>query len=582
MPKPKPTTAAPEAATAETLSVVNLPLDVITPSAKNPRKRFKLAELVESIKTAGVFTPILLRANPDYAEGNGRPPYELVAGERRWRASREAGVHTIPAIVRVLSDFQAAEIRLIENVQRESLDPLEDASGLRDLLDESQRTATPLTAEDLAAKVHKSPRWVYQRLALLTLCDEARAALDEERIGASIGSLIADKLPDHDNQRRALKRILEGFNGEPFTYKAASEYIRNEFLLDLAHATFSVTAAYDVAGPCGHCSKRTGANAALFDDVVIGDHCKDAACFQAKTTEARQQLIGQCREAGHEIVQGDKAKKLLSGETTLPGGHFKALEPCPQLTADKRTLFDIFGPNQKGFVTVEHPTTHALVTLVPAKIVRTKLEKLKLLRPVESAPAPAAAPAASAPAQPAKPAAAATAAAKPLTAEQLQQAKQKRAGLIFSRELFTWLAQNVIAADEPSGLVLRSVAAEDILRLTPEARDIVQHLFKDLPSGSTPQARTAATIRYVNGLDGRQLADHIAVIRLAEELSNQDCLDTLEGYSNFAIPMAQSFDLDLEALQANATDTADAEVEAEEGIRLGCQTAAQAFTEAQQ
>ncbi|RZL32869.1 MAG: ParB/RepB/Spo0J family partition protein, partial [Rubrivivax sp.] len=370
-------------------------LALFKPSPTNPRKRFnptKLSELAESIKRHDVLQPVTARPNPEFAEGNGMPPLELVAGERRWRASQLAEAADLPALVKDLNDLEVLEIQLVENIERDDLHPLEEAGGIHDLMTCSHKAGKPLNTEDMGLKLGKSPRWVALRLELLRLCDEARAAFLDDVINASVAGLIA-RMPNVDQQREATARILTGFNGEPFTFRAAADYLRKEFMLDLARAPFNIHAIdYKVATTCTACPKRSGSKPDLFDDVKTGDLCQDSRCFAAKSEEAHQRLLQQCRDAGHRLVQGKDATKLLSGEVKLDSGHYVASEPCSDLTSDKRQLFDIFGAAQKGFVTIEHPTTHALVTWVPAKIVKKLLQAKGLLRAAAPKPAPAPAP----------------------------------------------------------------------------------------------------------------------------------------------------------------------------------------------
>jgi ParB/RepB/Spo0J family partition protein len=282
--------------------VQRFPLNHFKPSPTNPRKRFnpaKLAELAKSIAKHDVLQPVLSRPNPEHREGNGMPLLELVAGECRWRSSGIADAADLPTLVKDLSDLEVLEIQLVENLQRADLHPLEEAEGMRRLLDATAKAGKPLAAEGLAVMLGKSPRWVFLRLELLNLCDEARDAFLADTINASVAGLIA-RMPNVDQQREATARILTGFNGEPFTFRAAADYLRKEFMLDLARAPFSIDVAYKVAGPCHRCDKRSGSKPDLFDDVKIGDLCQDSKCYAAKGEEAHERLLQACREAGHQ------------------------------------------------------------------------------------------------------------------------------------------------------------------------------------------------------------------------------------------------------------------------------------------
>jgi ParB family chromosome partitioning protein len=146
----------------------NLPLDLLQPGAYQPRRdmhRETLEELAASIKTQGVLAPISVRP---VASGGGATRYEIIAGERRWRASQMAGLAEIPAIIRDVDDEGAAAIALIENLQREDLNPLEEADGLKRLIDEFD-----LTHQEAATAVGKSRAAVSNLIRLLDLAAEA-------------------------------------------------------------------------------------------------------------------------------------------------------------------------------------------------------------------------------------------------------------------------------------------------------------------------------------------------------------------------------------------------------------------------
>ncbi len=169
-----------------------IPLSAITPNPLNPRKHFDkdaLNELAESIKTHGVRQPILVRPK-------GKDKFEIVCGERRFRASKLAGKADVPAIVDPdLSDGQALEISILENLQRQDVHPLEEAMGYKALMDMSKDPAAAQTADAIAAKVGKSIGYVYARLKLLALIPAGREAFLSGRITAGHAVLIARLQP---------------------------------------------------------------------------------------------------------------------------------------------------------------------------------------------------------------------------------------------------------------------------------------------------------------------------------------------------------------------------------------------------
>ena len=154
---------------------VMLPIADVEPDPTQPRRDFdidKLTELSESIRTHGVIQPILVRPRSDGS-------YLIVAGERRWRASRMAGLKEIPAQVKALSDAEAAELTLIENLQREDLNPTEEAEGIRKLIDEYD-----MTQEQAAETLGKSRAAVANTLRLLNLPPETYELLRSGSITA--------------------------------------------------------------------------------------------------------------------------------------------------------------------------------------------------------------------------------------------------------------------------------------------------------------------------------------------------------------------------------------------------------------
>ncbi len=141
----------------------------IRPNPKQPRLRMdqeKLMELVESIREYGVVQPVVVRVRP----GGG---YELIAGERRWRACQQLGLEYIPAVVREFGELQSAAIALIENLQRENLNPLEEATAYKRLMDEFQ-----LTQDEVSQRVGKSRPQITNMLRLLSLPNEIKVWLN--------------------------------------------------------------------------------------------------------------------------------------------------------------------------------------------------------------------------------------------------------------------------------------------------------------------------------------------------------------------------------------------------------------------
>jgi len=163
------------AASGEEVAPAQIAIDRIIPNPKQPRRTFveaELEELAESIRTKGVIQPILVRPDPANAE-----MFEIIAGERRWRAARRAGLPVMPAVVREMDDREMLEIAIIENVQRSDLNAVEEAEAYKSLIDRFGRTQ-----ESVAQQVGKSREHVSNTLRLLNLPEDVREHVREGRL----------------------------------------------------------------------------------------------------------------------------------------------------------------------------------------------------------------------------------------------------------------------------------------------------------------------------------------------------------------------------------------------------------------
>ena len=181
-------------------------------SALNPRKDFRddeLAELAESIRTKGLVQPIIVRPDPA-SVGD----FEIVAGERRWRAAQKAGIHTIPVIVRELTDKEVLELAIIENVQRQDLNAIEEASGYRDLIDRFS-----YNQEQVSEIIGKSRSHVANTLRLLKLPVGVQALVQQGSltagharalIGRDDAEALAHRIVDESLNVREIEDIVQG------------------------------------------------------------------------------------------------------------------------------------------------------------------------------------------------------------------------------------------------------------------------------------------------------------------------------------------------------------------------------------
>lgn len=179
----EPAMGAVDDETAEAVSASEIAIDRIVPSAKQPRRTFvesDLEELTDSIRTHGVLQAILVRTSPD-----DPTLFEIIAGERRWRAARRAGLSVVPAVVREMDDRDMLEIAIIENVQRADLNAVEEAEAYKSLIDRFGRTQ-----ESVATQVGKSREHVSNTLRLLNLPDDVREHVREGRLTAGHGRAL--------------------------------------------------------------------------------------------------------------------------------------------------------------------------------------------------------------------------------------------------------------------------------------------------------------------------------------------------------------------------------------------------------
>lgn len=283
------------------------------------RKRFNeqaLQELADSIKSVGVAQPILIR--PVDPTVDSPEEFEIVAGERRYRASKLAGKETIPAVCRNLGNLEAAKLRILENLQREDPHPLEEAEGYQLLMMQHG-----LTADQLADEVKKSRAYVYARLKLCALTPDAREPFLSNQISASIALLIA-RIPVPALQVRALNEILKPqWGGETLSYRAAALHVQQRYMLDLKGAVFKVDDAklLKIAGACTACPKRAGNQPEVFEGIGA-DVCTDPDCYGEKKAAHFAAVVVQASKKGIPVHEGDEGVKLLANSQGWGGGEF--------------------------------------------------------------------------------------------------------------------------------------------------------------------------------------------------------------------------------------------------------------------
>jgi ParB family chromosome partitioning protein len=193
--------------------LADLPTAEIRPNPQQPREHFDeeaLAALADSIREVGILQPVLVRAGEDGG-------YELIAGERRWRAARRAGLQTIPAMVRVADDAAMLQHAIVENIQREELNPLEEAAAYQQLIEDFS-----LTHDDVATRVGKSRATITNTLRLLQLPPSIQRCLKDGTIRMGHARALLGT-PDRGFQEELAKRVV----AEDLSVRQVEDAIRN-------------------------------------------------------------------------------------------------------------------------------------------------------------------------------------------------------------------------------------------------------------------------------------------------------------------------------------------------------------------
>jgi ParB family chromosome partitioning protein len=206
----------------------DLPVELIAPNPQQPRRHFDddaLVALAGSLRERGVLQPVLVRP---VAGGT----YELIAGERRWRAARLAGLDSVPAMIRPHDDAQSLELALIENMAREDLNPLEEARAMAALVED-----IGLTREEVGRRVGRSRVAVSNLLRLLDLPDEALTLIEEGVLSEGHGRALL-MAPDHDTRRRLAREAgIQGWSVRQTEAKARASAGRDDGEITARRAT---------------------------------------------------------------------------------------------------------------------------------------------------------------------------------------------------------------------------------------------------------------------------------------------------------------------------------------------------------
>jgi ParB family chromosome partitioning protein len=330
----------------------NVSLSLLNVSKTNPRRTFDevaLKELVESIRTQGILSPLLVRPLTE----NG---FEIVFGERRYRAAQLADQETVPVRIRQMSDAEALEAQLVENLIRSEIHPMEEAQGFRALLELEE---PKYSIEQIAAKIGKTPVFVASRLKLTDLVPAAVEAFYAAEIGVGHALLLA-KLPA-DQQEQALSACFkEVYNNGTrparilLPVRNLQFWIDSNILLVLKDAPFNKrdTQLVPNAGSCADCLKRTGHNKLLFGDDLgrQGDRCTDPTCYQAKVSAHVASTIA----AKPELAQISTAYGAQrEGSPVLPRNKYTAIREDNPKSKDeaKRPEFKVCKYTMEAIIT---------------------------------------------------------------------------------------------------------------------------------------------------------------------------------------------------------------------------------------
>ena len=272
-------------------SVLELGLDELQPGRYQPRRQVSddgLAELAESIREQGILQPLIVRVVPLAQEPSGPKTYEIVAGERRWRAARLAGLSTVPVILRELSDQAALAVALIENLQREDLNPIDQARSMSQLVDEFN-----LTHDEIAKALGRSRSSVTNLLRLLDLADDVKRAIVNGTIDMGHARAL---LPLDPERQVAMARKIERLGWSVRQVEKAVQTLlatpvggnnaRTE--IDLQTRWLGNQLARELGEKI---SIRPGTNGDYVLQIGFGDLAKLEA-----TLQRLQELVGQIRE----------------------------------------------------------------------------------------------------------------------------------------------------------------------------------------------------------------------------------------------------------------------------------------------
>ena len=299
------TSAPAEAKVSHEETLLDVKVADLRPGLAQYRRHFdetKIRALAESMKRLGQLDRLVVRKR----KGGG---YEIVSGERRWRAAKLIALPRLRCTLRDLTDEQAYEVAIAGNTQREDPHPLEECDGFVVLHDTYKRTV-----EQIAAKVNRPVGYVYERLALRDLGEAARKAMLEDRIGLGVARLLSRVRPEKV-QAEALKEIVRNVSPpDRPSIGNARAIIERGYMLRLAEAPFDTksTELVTKAGACTACPKNSATQGALFGEGFgSGALCTDSACWDGKVKADGDVRIRAAKAEGKTILSAAEVKQLF-------------------------------------------------------------------------------------------------------------------------------------------------------------------------------------------------------------------------------------------------------------------------------
>jgi ParB/RepB/Spo0J family partition protein len=367
--------------------VIEIPLSQLHDSPFNPRKTYDdkgLQELADTMRPphGRVLQPVVVRVMPR----SPRPlldgvdtftDYELVFGHRRKRGAQLAGLATVPAIVRTMTDEEVQRAQIIENLARADVHAIEEAEGFAALMKDHG-----VTADQLVADTGKSRSYIYGRLKLLQAIPEVREACLRGDYGSETALLIA-RLRDAKLQQKALAALkaksINLTDGGAKSYRYAKELLARMFTLELQSAIFDTTSAelLPSAGACTTCPKLSG-HAPEFEDIgkrtttnswgmetkPDPKRCTDPTCWDAKHAAHLQAQAAELRGQGKTVVDGAKARQALSAYGEVKGAYVALDAKLKAALKKANKTTDV----TKSEVLIQDPRTGKTVAAVPRAV----------------------------------------------------------------------------------------------------------------------------------------------------------------------------------------------------------------------